>query len=770
MQHFLPFLVLLVLLLLTLLPAKAQPTTVVQADSLRQVLLVGKPDTNRVEVLLKLSEYYQRRTLNAEQNRDTGLILARQAGKLSAQLKYTRGQEEATFLEGKIYIKGGKKGLVQQLLARVSETNHIRLLVELGRQQLRPNSAQPANSDSACFFFREAEKLSARIGSWRWQEESQALIGVTYLVADDWKQGKAYFDKVIEARQRAGDKVGEMRARLRLFTTTLECMNEVCHEQGSNLLRALALCRQMGDKAWEVVTLLSISSTYFFLEDYKQAERLGQQALAVQKTIPYSALNRVYHAMGEESAYLPPSHYKDVSNAYNALVDVALNMNNVNQAIFYLLQAIKDEESNGFKEALDFQYFGLGLLYMELEQFEKSVYYLQQSLAVSHYKGEVIVHGQIINKIVQSLLKVGQARQALAVLQDIVHQNPPLNQINKIGVAISFGDCYQELKQYSLAERYYLQAVSRSKQLAYDYQALAKYHLCRFYVAIGKYGKAYPYIKSIQDTFTTIGRAPRDKLVLLQMRFKVDSARADYPSAIKDYQLYTALKDSIFNETKSKQIEELGVRYETGKKEQDLKLKEKNIALLREQNKAQQTQRNALVGGTALLLSLLGLSYNRYCLKQRSNQLLQAQQQKLQVQHQELQAQKDVLQAQQQEIHDKNQHLSQLLGEKDSLLGQKDTLIGEKEGLLSEKDALLEEQQRLLAEKERLLKEIHHRVKNNLQVVMSLLNSQADSLVDKAALSAIQESQHRVQAMALIHQKLYQSEGVARISLHDYIQ
>jgi two-component sensor histidine kinase len=77
--------------------------------------------------------------------------------------------------------------------------------------------------------------------------------------------------------------------------------------------------------------------------------------------------------------------------------------------------------------------------------------------------------------------------------------------------------------------------------------------------------------------------------------------------------------------------------------------------------------------------------------------------------------------------------------------------------------------QQLVTEKECMLKEIHHRVKNNLQVVMSLLNSQADFLDDKTALSAIQESQHRVRAIALIHQKLYQSEGVARIPMHDYI-
>jgi two-component sensor histidine kinase len=78
--------------------------------------------------------------------------------------------------------------------------------------------------------------------------------------------------------------------------------------------------------------------------------------------------------------------------------------------------------------------------------------------------------------------------------------------------------------------------------------------------------------------------------------------------------------------------------------------------------------------------------------------------------------------------------------------------------------------QQLLTEKEYLLKEIHHRVKNNLQVVMSLLESQADSLQDKAALSAIQESQHRVQAIVLIHQKLYQSESLARIPMCSYIE
>ncbi|WP_431213076.1 sensor histidine kinase [Puia sp. P3] len=78
--------------------------------------------------------------------------------------------------------------------------------------------------------------------------------------------------------------------------------------------------------------------------------------------------------------------------------------------------------------------------------------------------------------------------------------------------------------------------------------------------------------------------------------------------------------------------------------------------------------------------------------------------------------------------------------------------------------------QQLLNEKEWLLREIHHRVGNNLQIVMSLLNSQSAFIDNETALAAIQNSQHRVHAMSLIHQKLYYSENVASIEMPVYIR
>ena len=69
---------------------------------------------------------------------------------------------------------------------------------------------------------------------------------------------------------------------------------------------------------------------------------------------------------------------------------------------------------------------------------------------------------------------------------------------------------------------------------------------------------------------------------------------------------------------------------------------------------------------------------------------------------------------------------------------------------------------------ELLLKEIHHRVKNNLEVVSSLLALQSRQLDDDSAKSAMQESQNRVQSMGIIHQKLYQGKNLAAVEMKDY--
>lgn len=91
-----------------------------------------------------------------------------------------------------------------------------------------------------------------------------------------------------------------------------------------------------------------------------------------------------------------------------------------------------------------------------------------------------------------------------------------------------------------------------------------------------------------------------------------------------------------------------------------------------------------------------------------------------------------------------------------------------------EKNKLLTKQKKKLEENVEeinlLLREVHHRVKNNLQVVTSLLNIQQRSITDPKALAAIQESKNRIESMGLIHRSFYQNKNLGEINSREYIQ
>jgi two-component sensor histidine kinase len=152
-------------------------------------------------------------------------------------------------------------------------------------------------------------------------------------------------------------------------------------------------------------------------------------------------------------------------------------------------------------------------------------------------------------------------------------------------------------------------------------------------------------------------------------------------------------------------VAELEIQYQTAQKEQSIKFLHSQSAVEQARVENANLQRNITVGGILLMILVSALFYRNYKLKQAANNSIT--------------------------------HKNELL-------------------------------QHLLTEKEWLLKEVHHRVKNNLHTVICLLESQSRYL-ENDALKAIENSQHRIYAMSLIHQKLYQSDDIKTINMAEYI-
>jgi two-component sensor histidine kinase len=412
--------------------------------------------------------------------------------------------------------------------------------------------------------------------------------------------------------------------------------------------------------------------------------------------------------------------YPHICNTYDLLAGIYTNQYKYNKALSYAFETLKSMAPED-SLYLIFFYIRICNIYTALDKTEENIQWIKKIMDYYISAGENYNLYPALFAFAANLIRLGRAQEALQFVLTTSKNYPPVTSAGREMMCLSLARCYATLNDWVPAEKYFQEAFKfaqirrKSGEIVYDDQLDDEIGV--FYANTGQYRKAEYFLKK------ALGERTPDAAYIYRNAYlglyKVDSARRDYLSAIDNLKTYEKLNDSVFNTSKNRQIEELQVAYNTEQKDQDIKTlqEQEKIEAIRRAN-AENT-RNWIIAAAAMLALLLAVSYNRYRLKRRSNRQLQTQQAEL------------------------------------------NRLVKDKDGLLLQKD-------QLLLEKEWLLKEVHHRVKNNLHTVICLLESQA-AYLENDALKAIQNSQHRIYAMSLIHQKLYQSEDVKTIDMGIYL-
>jgi two-component sensor histidine kinase len=639
------------------------------------------------------------------------------------------------------------------------DTTRIQLLLQLSSLYV----TNPANiqriQDSALLMAVQAKQLSKQLKYKRGEMNAAFGIGQSYIATNNITAFRQLLPQM--------DDTSQIKLMVAYAESQLPDNVDVKSDVDSAIAysyKAIALSEKIHSVKWKVISLLRLANAVIRKGNNQLSRDLLEQAFNFSRQNNYVAGESGTYQMAafcfiKDTTILPliEKYRTQMLADYKKKPDItaqhAIEDDMVNAAVMGFWSAGRaDLTEKELLRAIDFgqqfyqrdvtPHYNLVFLYLYKADIEKALFYaldavkavektgnkdlderpymnlgkvysdmrkwdaslLNYNKAVSLIKQKgFLVSGVLLRMIAEVYTLTNRPAAALPLLKDYLDNALIYDAKDRMFVLESMGNAYYSLGQYETAEKYLQEGATFA---AKSFSLSDKYNL---YEVLGKvYVKTKQYDKARYYLQSVLNDSTTDFSILKRashlLLSGIDSAQGNYQSALVHYINGKIIDDSLFKRARTKQIEELTIQYETEKKDKDIKLLKKQTQLQTAEVKREHQQRNFLIAGAGMLILLLILLYSRYNIKKRSNQLLQVQ---------------------------------------------------------------YAHQQQLTEEKEWLIKEVHHRVKNNLQMIISLLHMQRNSLPDE---KTFEELSTRIHTISLIHQKLYQVHDLVMVNMREYIE
>lgn len=474
---------------------------------------------------------------------------------------------------------------------------------------------------------------------------------------------------------------------------------------------------------------------YYYDSDIVYTKRVA----LIQKAITYFAANKFFKRAGETCEMLAAEHrymgedkkaipvlnlaisyynkagYKQLQSLYDALGDCYTYLHQDDLGLKYGIMAARLAEKYKDSLLLPTIYTSMTLKYFNIKEPQKALEYCNKGIPIAERNNDTLNIFYLYGNSVAAFTELKRYDEGLRRLDYLFEHYTFSDKNIFLSNQCAYIDLYLGKKENKKALSY-LKKIQQMLPAGKEEHTDNYYYLYKAfintYIANKQYDKARHYLelyKKMSDdgSFNT-------NLFIYHWQYQLDSISGNYAGALKNFHAFQELKNELYNQAKSMQFAEQATIYETEKKDHDIQLLSKDGQLQRQKAQQARLERNLAYGLGLLIIMIAVVIFILYRKKVKITRILHRQQ-----------------------------------------------------GVINHKNTILS---RLVEEKEFLLKEIHHRVKNNLQIVISLLNTQSQYLNDPSAQQAINDSQRRVHSMSLIHQRLYQNDNLSAINMENYVR